>query len=106
MNLETREEHDIDWTIYGITPDGKKSIALEMERSRWCRAYHYKSVENYSQEGRIIDSDGIFEIDLISNQRKRIVSIHDVVAMDADSDFDNKKHWLEHVMISPQGRRF
>lgn len=106
VNLETREERDIDWTIYGITPDGKKSIALEMERSRWCRAYHYKSVENYSQEGRIIDSDGIFEIDLSSNQRKRIVSIHDVVAMDADSDFDNKKHWLEHIMISPQGRRF
>ncbi len=106
VDIHTKQEQIIDWPIYGITPDGKKSLALEMERSRWCRAYHYKSVENRKQEGRIIESDGIFEIDLESNERKRIVAIQDVVSIDADADFEKKKHWLEHIMISPNGKRF
>ena len=32
-DIVTRGKTEIDWSIYGITPDGKKSIALEMERS-------------------------------------------------------------------------
>ncbi len=106
IDVNTGEEKNINWPIYGVTPDGKKSISLELERSRWCRAYHYKSVENKEQEGRIIDSDGIFEINLLTNKRERIISITEIVSMDADSDFSSKKHWLEHIMISPNGRRF
>lgn len=105
-DIVTGESKNIDWAIYGITPDGKKSITIEMERSRWCRAYHYKSVENLEQEGRVIDSDGIFEIDLENNMRKRILSIQDIVNADRRDYFDSCKHWLEHIMISPSGTRF
>lgn len=105
-DINTGEEKFIDWAIYGITPDGRKSIALEMERSHWCRAYHYKSVANPEQEGRVIETDGIFEIDLIRNKRKRIISIQDIINTDKRPYFDDCKHWLEHIMISPTGKRF
>lgn len=102
----TGKTEDINWPIYGLTPDGKKSIALEMERSRWCRAYHYKSVENRDLDGLVARGDGIFEINLERKSRKRIIDIRDVIAADADSDFGVKKHWLEHIMVSPGGTRF
>lgn len=105
-DIETLEIKDIDWSIYGLTPDGKKSIALEMERSYWCRAYHYNSVANLEHDGLIDASDGIFEIDLESNTRKRIIAIQDIVAMDSTPEFSNMKHWLEHIMISPDGTKF
>ena len=105
-DIETHEKQTLDWSIYGITPDGTKSIALEMERSRWCRAYHYKSIDNEDWEGNIVDNDGIFEIDLHNNIRKRIISIHDIISLDSDKDFNTKKHWVEHIMISPSGKRF
>ena len=35
IDLKNKEQKDIDWSIYGLTPDGKKSIALDMERSYW-----------------------------------------------------------------------
>ena len=38
--LGTGNSKEIDWPIYGITPDGTKSIAIDLERSYWCRAYH------------------------------------------------------------------
>lgn len=105
-DVESGAVKDIDWSIYGITPDGKKSIALEMERSYWCRAYHYYSVANPEHDGLVDENDGVFEIDLDNNTRRRIISIQEVVALDADKDFDKMKHWLEHIMISPDGSRF
>lgn len=104
-DINTGEEKEIDWPVYGITPDGRKSISLDLERSYWCRAYHYQSVVNPEKEGRIYGDDGIFEIDLTRNTRKRILSIQSIVECDASPDFSSKKHWLEHVMISPSGKR-
>ena len=106
LDLETRETELIDWPIYGITPDGKKSIALNMERSYWCRAYHYMSVANPDYDVSILESDGIFEVDLEKNTVKRIVSIRDVLEIDADKNFPELKHWFEHIMINPSGTKF
>lgn len=105
-DVTTREKKELDWSIYGITPDGRKSIALEMERSHWCRAYHYASVSNRDWEGRVVAEDGIFEIDLEKNSRRRIISIHDIIQCDYRPYFDKYKHWVEHIMISPSGKRF
>ena len=105
-NIETGEDKDIDWAIYGITPDGNKSIALDFERSYWCRAYHYQSVANPEKEGRVAKSDGIFEIDLQKNTRRLLIDINKIVCLDPDDDFDKKKHWVEHIMINPSGTRF
>lgn len=105
-NIQTKKERIIDWPIYGLTPDGKKSISLDLERSYWCRAYHYKSVSNKAKDGRVYFDDGIFEIDLEENKRKRIISIEDIIACDEEAYFSEMKHWLEHIMISPDGSRF
>lgn len=105
-DVETGEDRVIDWAIYGITPDGKKSIALDLERSYWCNAYHYQSVAKEELNVPVVEGDGIFEIDLERNTRKCIVSIQDVLELDPDPDFGELKHWLEHIMISPDGSHF
>lgn len=105
-NIKTNEDRIIDWAIYGITPDGKKSISLDMERAHWCRAYHYESVADESKDGAILEEDGIFEIDLVNNKRKRIISIQDIINLDSRPYFSKAKHWLEHIMINPAGTKF
>jgi len=105
-DIETGETKNIDWTIYGITPDGKKSISLNLERSYWCRAYHYQSVVKPIYDVRVAEDDGIFEIDLENNTVKRIVDIQNVINIDYEPYFDEYKHWLEHIMINPTGTKF
>lgn len=105
-DIETGINKQISWAIYGITPDGHKSIALDLERSYWCRAYHYQSVANRELDGKIIEGDGIFEIDLLNNTRKRIVSIQDVLNLDPIPEFSKLKHWFEHIMINKEGTKF
>lgn len=106
QDISTGESKILNWSIYGITPNGKKSIALDFERSYWCRAYHYYSVSNAEKDGRVLESDGIFEIDLENNSRKTLIDIKDIIALDSDPNFDLMKHWVEHIMISPSGTRF
>ena len=105
-NIKTHSNRKIDWAIYGITPDGKKSFSLDMERAHWCRAYHYESVKDFSKDGLLYEEDGIFEIDLEKNTCKRIISIQDIIALDTRPYFKYAKHWLEHIMINRDGTKF
>lgn len=104
-NVETGEQKTIEWPIYGITPDGKKSITIDLERSYWCRAYHYQSVENLEKDGLVWDGDGIFEVDLLKSTRKTIISVDQIIKTDYKESFKDCKHWLEHVMINPSGTK-
>lgn len=106
VDIETLKEKTIDWSIYGLTPDGKKSIALNMERSHWCRAYHYESIVNKLYDVRVAEDDGIFEVDLENNSVRRIISIQDIIHYDYEEYFEKAKHWVEHIMVSPSGKRF
>lgn len=105
-DLNTDETIDVNWSIYGITPDGKKSITLDFERSYWCRAYHYQTVANPEKDGRVIEGDGIFEIDLEKNKRRLLIDIQEIINFCPDEEFKLMKHWVEHIMINPAGDRF
>ena len=105
-NIVAKTDKYIDFPIYGITPDGRKALTLNYERSYWCRAYHYKPIVNEAYNVKIAADDGIFEVDLETNTARRIVDIADVLKIDADEDFSSKKHWFEHIMINPQGTKF
>ncbi len=105
FDIEKKETNTVSWPIYGLTPDGKYSITLNLERSYWCRAYHYESVANPKYNVRVVEDDGIFRIDLKNNKREKIVSIQDVINKNPESNFDNLKHWLEHIMINQAGTK-
>lgn len=104
-DINTGETKKLNWAIYGITPDGQYSIALNMERAYWCRAYHYESVANPEYNVRVAKGDGVYRIDLNNNTRELIIPIEDVVKLEPEENFDNLKHWLEHVMINQAGTK-
>lgn len=104
-NIVTREKKNIDFPIYGLTPDGKYSISLDYKRSYWCRAYHYQPIADSAYDVRVAEEDGIFRVNLENNTVERIIAIEDIIATDSTNDFKDAKHWLEHIMISPEGKR-
>jgi hypothetical protein len=94
------------WPIYGVIPDGSKSLTLQYERSYWCRAYHYEPIRNEKWNVRVSPDDGIFSLNLKTNKIDRIIDIQTIVDYDKESGFESEKHWLEHIMINPSGNRF
>lgn len=103
INIETGEKRDLCYPIYCLTPDGKKAITLNFERSYWTPAYHYQSVVNEACNVDVLEGDGIFALDLEKNTLERIISLDNVINIKPDADFDKGKHWLEHIMINPSG---
>jgi len=106
IDIKSGQGKDLDYPIYGITPDGKSSITIEMERSYWCRAYHYQSIANKRMNVNILPGDGIFHLDLSTGIRSLIIPIEEIIAIDARPDFKDMKHWVEHVMINDLGTKF
>lgn len=105
-DIESGKEERICFPVYCVTPDGKQSITLNYERNYWCRAYHYQSVRNPEYDVRVAEDDGVFAVDLTTGEVKRIVAIQDVITCGHDDVFDTARHWLEHIMISPDGEKF
>lgn len=106
VNIQTNEEHLIDYPIYELLPNGKFALGLDYERLYWCRAYHYQPVQKKELDVQVLEGDGIFLIDLENNYRTLLIDIQKIISIDPDPDFSNAKHWLEHIMISPDGSRF
>jgi len=96
----------IPFAIYGVTPDGKRSITLQFERCYWCRAYHYESIQDSAWDGAIHPQDGVFSVDLETGNVERIISIDDVLEIERRTPIEGEKHWLEHIMLNPSGTRF
>lgn len=105
-DIKTNVDRDISWAIYGLTPDGKKSISIDMERAHWTRGYHYESVIKPELDVPVLKGDGVFEIDLDKNTRRLLISMESIIKTGYEPCFDEAKHWIEHIMISPSGKRF
>lgn len=105
-NIDTKQERIIPYPIYGIPQSSDYSISLEFKRSYWCRAYHYESIRDEKYEGNVIEGDGVFFVDFKTNERKCIIPINKIIAIDPDPSFSEAKHWVEHIMLNPSGTRF
>ncbi len=106
IDIKNKECRDFDFPIYGIGPSGEYALSLDYKRLYWCRAYHYQPIQDPDYDGQIKKGDGIFKLDLKTGKVSLLLPIDRIVEFDPDDDFDQAKHWLEHIMISPDGKRF
>lgn len=105
-DFDTHKILKISSPIYETIPYCYKALTLKFERSYWCRAYHYENIKDEYWNVDVHPEDGIFIVDLINNNSKKIISIEDIISIDFDATFEGSKHWLEHIMINPESDRF
>ena len=94
----------IDYPIYDV----KSSIGLSVS---FDRLHHCEPDYGYRNKKHRIDisnnkDDGIFLIDLESNDSKLIISIEEVINLHYKKSMNNAKHWINHIIFSPDGNRF
>ena len=78
-DIGTGESCDLKFPIYDLSPDGKFALCLNYERSYFCRAYHYQSVVNKDYDVPIAEDDGIFRLDIETDNLSRILSIQEII---------------------------
>lgn len=109
MDIETREMRTLPMPVYALSPDGKWAITVDYSRVNDMRAgYGYKGIPDKFAAEKAPAASGIWRADLKTGESRLIVSLADAAAIPNpnDPDFAQAKHWFNHLLVSPDGKRF
>ncbi|MGC9310000.1 MAG: hypothetical protein ACP5D2_04885, partial [Candidatus Nanoarchaeia archaeon] len=106
INVRTKKEKIIDFPVYAVFPDGKKALSLNFLRLNDVRkGYGYHNKKDKNQKKRCPEDDGIYVVDLEKNKSQLIISLTDLKANEYTDSMEQGKHWVDHIGISPDGKR-
>lgn len=72
-----------------------------------CPDYGYRNLPNLDKDEIYnLDNDGIWYVDLNSGDNKLLLSLSDIVKFKYNKKFKEGRHYVNHIMISPNGKKF
>ena len=105
LNVKSKKTKHLKLPIYAVSPNGTLALTLNFSRLRICRPdYGY-----FNKNGDILfddKNDGIWLVDIQSNDYKLIISLEDLKNFEPDKTMIDSRHWVNHIDISPDGNRF
>ncbi|HSJ69071.1 MAG TPA: hypothetical protein VK921_15410 [Anditalea sp.] len=115
-SLDTGKTKTMDQPIYGVDPNGKFVLSLNMARLDYVRpGYGYVGGEGHMINKVKPKDDGIWKIDLETGEKQLILSINEAASL-LSSKLRMKDrikqllkpniYWFNHVKVSPDGKRF
>ncbi len=87
--------------------DGAKAIGLDFARTGWLRpGYGYAAADPTRDDPAPADS-GIYRLDLATGEAETLLTIAQIAAFESPHyDPAGQFHWVNHLLLSPSGRRF
>ena len=107
LDVNTGEKKTLPMAVYTVSPDGARALCIDNERHYWFRpGYNYQGIENTEKQIPLDESDGIWSLDLDTGDCRQVVNIMTLMGIQPLSTMAGGTHYLEHLMMSPSGRRF
>lgn len=107
IDLSTGHEHHYDFPLYDITPDAKFGLSLNFARLNTRRpGYGYAGLHDPWENQMHSREDGIRRLNLKSGEIELLISLNDLRHMNHTDSMRNVPHWVNHIQISPNGKRF
>jgi hypothetical protein len=108
LNTETGEKRTIPHPIYTISPDGRTAVSPDFRRIQDMRpGYGYPGIADPHKDVLAPKDSGIFRIDMQTGRLELLISLADVAAIPYEQDdLSDAKHYFNHLLFSPNGRRF
>ena len=103
----TGEVHRLQSSVYTVSPDGTTGLTLNYGRLFNLRQdYGIAGIADAFEHDPVPAGDGIYRFDIPDGKPERILSIADVEAVDRNPMGEGRRHWVNHLMFNPSGRRF
>ena len=107
MDVDTKEEIVLPMAVYSMRSDGKYAVCIDNERHFWFRGgYSYQGVENVAKKMALDENDGIWLLNIEKKKTTQIINIMNLIKLNPLSNMKGATHYLEHLMLSPSGKRF
>jgi len=107
-DLKTGKEKIIPKAIYALSPDGKYAVSTDFERiQNYRKGYGYPGVPDPYKHLNAPEDSGIYRINLETGAYELILSYKEISKIpNAGNDISEKWHWFNHLLVSPDGKRF
>lgn len=109
LNMHTKQEEIINAPIYTISQDGKTALTLDFTRLYSLRpGYGYYNKIEETKDIPLPDKTCIWKIDLATKKITPLLKYTDFARFKPRLEMvgDNVLHKVNHLMISPNGKRF
>jgi len=108
LDVHSMEKRTLAHPIYCISPDGQWALSTDFRRLHDERpGYGYAGIVDPSREVSAPKDSGIWKINLDTQEARLILSIAQVANLEHMETFpSNTKHRLEHLLFSPNGKKF
>lgn len=109
LNIKSGKERVINAPIYTVSEDGKTALSLDFSRLYNLRpGYGYYNVPEMTKDIALPDSVAIKKIDLCSGEVVDLLKYKDFATFQPRDEMlgMNTVHKVNHLMISPNGKRF
>ncbi len=107
LDVKTRKRRTIPHPVYTVSPDGRWAASPDFRRVNDMRpGYGYAGLPDPNRDVLAPADSGIFRIDLGSGQSELLFSLAEVAKIAYPrGDLSKAKHYFNHLLISPDGRR-
>lgn len=108
LDVKSGKKRTIPAPVYAISPDGRTAVSPDFRRLHHLRpGYGYAGIPDPNRDVVAPNDAGIWRIDLRSGDAKLIFTFADAVKIPSPNvDMSDAKHWFNHLLFSPDGKRF
>lgn len=107
LNLDSGEERIIDMPVYTVSADHKTALTLDFSRLHRLRpGYGYVNLVEETKNLKCPDNTCIWKIDLKTGHIQPVLKYTDFFNFQHREDMTGAEHKVNHLMLSPDGKRF
>lgn len=93
--------------IYSLSNNKKFALNVDFERLYWKRrGYSYDAIQNKNKNYNLYPNESINFFSLDGSIDKKLFTINDVLKINFNNMMLNSTHYLEHISISPDDKKF
>jgi hypothetical protein len=108
LDVKTRKQRTLPGPIYTLSPDGHWAVTPNFARLQDCRpGYGYVGAVDANKDIRAPENDGIWRMNLRTGKRELIIPYATALRIPYEAGgLDEAKHWYNHLLFAPDGKRF
>lgn len=107
LNINTGQKKELPMPVYSVSNDGQTALSLDFSRLHSLRkGYGYSILPEETKGQAIPNKPCIWKIDIQTSKIEAIISYSDLVHFEPRVEMKNATHKVNHIMISPDGKRF
>lgn len=107
VDVKSGKNRTLPQPIYALSPDARWAVNTDFRRLNDTRpGYGYAGIPDPNRDKLAPDDVGIRKMDLATGKQSLLISVADIARFpDRDRDWKGAKHWLNHLLVSPDGSR-